>query len=382
MFLSHSSADKETVFRLAVDIAARGIPLWLDAWSLEIGDSLVERILDGIDESSVLIVAFSPRAVESGWVARELESALKKEKSEGRRFVIPILLEHCSLPTPFEDRLYVDFSSGYSNALETLEGVLRRSIKDIDKVPVRDRTLPLRIRNGIDLDGVSLQSTFDHLVPMMKKGQSLEVEQIAIVPERDYGALRRAAGDAVDQMERENYPADVVRYLQQSVQSVRRIESMLPVGVATIGNGLFAMNDWASLAMVAESYVRLVRTELIFRLIPIWSFVNKSDPPPLVVATDFGGPTSSPEAAAAFYGVKRVRSFDVFPNGQATYFKVWLDENSEVAEWVRTPQPLRHYFAPDMWFRFILPQMVWYYSLNRQAIPPPSEVVEWMIGPA
>jgi hypothetical protein len=66
VFLSHSSKDKPFVTRLAADLVARGIPVWFDSWELEIGDSLSERIFEGIDESTYLILALSADSTESG----------------------------------------------------------------------------------------------------------------------------------------------------------------------------------------------------------------------------------------------------------------------------------------------------------------------------
>ncbi|MCL2041490.1 MAG: toll/interleukin-1 receptor domain-containing protein [Bacteroidales bacterium] len=45
VFISHSSKDKEFVRKLAKDLQRNGIEVWLDEWTLKIGDSFAESIL-------------------------------------------------------------------------------------------------------------------------------------------------------------------------------------------------------------------------------------------------------------------------------------------------------------------------------------------------
>jgi hypothetical protein len=40
IFLSHSSKDKAFVCKLAIDLVNQGMPVWFDAWELEMGDSV------------------------------------------------------------------------------------------------------------------------------------------------------------------------------------------------------------------------------------------------------------------------------------------------------------------------------------------------------
>lgn len=65
LFISHSSADKPFVHRLAIDLVARGMPVWFDTWEISTGDSLQRLIYDGIGASDYLIVVLSPNSVTS-----------------------------------------------------------------------------------------------------------------------------------------------------------------------------------------------------------------------------------------------------------------------------------------------------------------------------
>src|SRR5215469_6104149 len=52
VFISHSSADKPFVFRLAFELLAEGVPVWLDTWELGPGDPLIARLDSALDGRS------------------------------------------------------------------------------------------------------------------------------------------------------------------------------------------------------------------------------------------------------------------------------------------------------------------------------------------
>lgn len=43
LFLSHSSADKTFVEKLAKDLEGVGVNVWFDKWEIKVGDSLTGR---------------------------------------------------------------------------------------------------------------------------------------------------------------------------------------------------------------------------------------------------------------------------------------------------------------------------------------------------
>jgi TIR domain len=92
LFLSHASADKPFVTRLAIDLVGRGMPVWFDTWEMDTGDSFEKKIYDGIDSTDYLILVLSPSSVASGWVQKELTAALALEERDNRTVVLPILL--------------------------------------------------------------------------------------------------------------------------------------------------------------------------------------------------------------------------------------------------------------------------------------------------
>ena len=109
IFLSHNHADKTFARRLTKDLQQAGIRVWFDEAELKIGDSLIEKIRQGIDEMEYVGVVLSPNSVESPWVQREVDIAMNQEIKGKRIKVLPLVIADCELPGFLEGKLYADF---------------------------------------------------------------------------------------------------------------------------------------------------------------------------------------------------------------------------------------------------------------------------------
>lgn len=122
IFLSHNHADKPFVRKLAADLRLNGHIVWIDEAEIEIGDSLIEKIRDGIDRMDFLAAIISQKSLESEWVKKELDLATNRELEEKRVVVLPLLVEEVQLPGFLKGKLYADFrdESNYDNSLKLL----------------------------------------------------------------------------------------------------------------------------------------------------------------------------------------------------------------------------------------------------------------------
>lgn len=111
IFLSHNHKDKEFVRRLARDLDCHGIRVWLDEAELKIGDSLIEKIRDGIDGVDYVAVILSENSVQSRWVQKEIDVAMTLEIGGKDINVLPLMLERCELPGFLLGKFYADFTS-------------------------------------------------------------------------------------------------------------------------------------------------------------------------------------------------------------------------------------------------------------------------------
>lgn len=60
LFLSHSSADKTFVEKLAKDLEGVGVNVWFDKWEIKVGDSLTGKIEEGLQANDYLGLVLSP----------------------------------------------------------------------------------------------------------------------------------------------------------------------------------------------------------------------------------------------------------------------------------------------------------------------------------
>ncbi|MDP3635150.1 toll/interleukin-1 receptor domain-containing protein [Phenylobacterium sp.] len=126
IFLSHTGIDKPFVRRLRDDLLAHGVPrVWLDEAEIEIGDSLIAKIDEGMKLSRYIAVVLSTKSIDAPWVKKELDVAMNREIATGQVVVLPLLYEPCELPEFLRGKLYADFSKPEEYE-EVLAKLLRR----------------------------------------------------------------------------------------------------------------------------------------------------------------------------------------------------------------------------------------------------------------
>lgn len=119
-FISHSSKDKPFVRKLAADLVASGVKVWIDEQRILVGDSIPEKIAQGLAESDFFLIVVSQNSVASAWVQKELSSALVHEIELRKVTVLPIKLDGSPMPDTIHDKLYADFSHSYEDGLQNL----------------------------------------------------------------------------------------------------------------------------------------------------------------------------------------------------------------------------------------------------------------------
>jgi len=120
VFLSHSSRDKEFVRRLAADLTANGVTVWIDEQDILPGQSFVERISEGVYSSDAFVFVSSENSVKSEWARKELNLAFAKQLSSAQIKIVPARIDDAELPIILKDTHYADFRSSYDGGLERL----------------------------------------------------------------------------------------------------------------------------------------------------------------------------------------------------------------------------------------------------------------------
>jgi len=104
-FISHASEDKDSFVRPFVEsLVNRGYKVFYDEMSLELGDSLTEKISDGIKNSLYGIIVLSKNFFQKKWTKKELDVLLTKEIITDKNLILPIWLNDLT------DKEVFDFS--------------------------------------------------------------------------------------------------------------------------------------------------------------------------------------------------------------------------------------------------------------------------------
>lgn len=142
IFLSHSGEDKKFVRGLGKDLQNAGAKVWIDEGEIELGDSLIDKISEGVDEMDYLAVVLSKTSVQSEWVKREVNIALTEEINNKKVKVLPLVIDDCTIPAFLRDKLYADFSDpiNYQNSFELIVAKLGLQTEE-DAKPIEPEEL-------------------------------------------------------------------------------------------------------------------------------------------------------------------------------------------------------------------------------------------------
>ena len=106
VFISYASEDLDKIEELAVKLEHDNFMVWLDKDTLLPGDDWKTKIEEGIENSDYVLVFLSKTSIaKTGYVQKELKYALEQWelRPEGKRYIIPILLEECDPPRKLHD---------------------------------------------------------------------------------------------------------------------------------------------------------------------------------------------------------------------------------------------------------------------------------------
>jgi len=129
-FISYFSGDKEFVGWVDQQLQLRGIKTWRDEREIEIGDSMTDKIQEGLVDSHTFTIVLTPDALQRPWVKEELKAAYAR-KLAGDLKILPILHKECDIPPFLADYKYADFRDErrYYEQLSLLERSIKNAVK-------------------------------------------------------------------------------------------------------------------------------------------------------------------------------------------------------------------------------------------------------------
>lgn len=126
IFISHNHKDKPLVDMIArqLELSFGRDNIFYDSWSIQPGDSIIGRMNEGLQQTSIFFYFLSQNSLNSQMVSREWQSALISAINNELKF-IPIRLDDCDIPAIMRDLLYIDlYGMGIDEAIMKMKSVI------------------------------------------------------------------------------------------------------------------------------------------------------------------------------------------------------------------------------------------------------------------
>jgi|ERR1051325_530571 hypothetical protein len=125
VFISHRRADAVLAEKLAKEIVDAGHKVWLDEWNIKLGDSIVGRMQEGLEDASYLVLCYSSAGVLAPWISREWMSALARQMNTSSVKLLPVILTGGTPPAILSDIQYADLTVDWDAGVKRLLRAIR-----------------------------------------------------------------------------------------------------------------------------------------------------------------------------------------------------------------------------------------------------------------
>ena len=253
IFLSHSHADKPFARKLATSLRKAGHGVWIDEAEINIGDSLVEKIREGIDQVDYVAAILSKASIDSPWVTRELDIASNREIEEGRVVVLPLLVEKVDLPGFLKGKFYGDFTD--EEQYDDILNLLLRKLGDVEQEPTASKDEIEALKEALAFAQEKAAMHEEHARQHEKialKGKSEKLKEAIIKANEKYPS--HTAVNNIHAFEVSGMPI-VLDYLLWAISKAKRQGSHQLDLLLTIEN------KWPEASRMFEAYLDIVNED-------------------------------------------------------------------------------------------------------------------------
>lgn len=128
-FLSHASEDAELAEHIAKELQSNKIDTWWDRWCITSGDSIRQKIDEGIENCTHFLVLLTPKSISKPWVKAEMDAGFFN-KLEGKCKFVPLRynLEVNALPSLLRGMLSPEIGADrdISQLISDIHGLSRK----------------------------------------------------------------------------------------------------------------------------------------------------------------------------------------------------------------------------------------------------------------
>ncbi len=122
IFVSYAHEDAATAREVVQALTRAGLDVWIDQKEIQPGASFVEKMNEGLDAASYVVLLVSPASQASKWVEREWMSTLATRDT----VLLPVRVAPVELPRLLRDLVYIDLVADKPAGLKKLVEFFRK----------------------------------------------------------------------------------------------------------------------------------------------------------------------------------------------------------------------------------------------------------------
>lgn len=183
IFLSYSRKNDEFALKLAKDLRAVGVNIWIDQIDVKVGQNWDDVTEDALNSSDIMLLILSPESVKSKNVKDEIAFALDEDI-----LIVPIPYKACKVPLRIRRVQRSDFSNSYEGGLKDLFNKLniKTQIKNKAKLPfevlIYSQQFIKEIRESIGIANTIQEEFNDTIFENGTKIEFLELQKQIVKP--------------------------------------------------------------------------------------------------------------------------------------------------------------------------------------------------------
>ncbi len=124
IFISHRGEDIDLSEQLAQDLRNYGNDVWLDKWEIKLGDSIIEKMNQGLAGANYVILCYSSSGIDTPWMSAEWMSSFARQLGGANIKIIPVILSGGEPPAILADRQYIDLRSEWDNGVQKIVDII------------------------------------------------------------------------------------------------------------------------------------------------------------------------------------------------------------------------------------------------------------------